>query len=58
MHEKLDEELNGKQMKLATEMIGISDNAKISEMVKDNKDAQLVSEKIEGVAKSCMTSLL
>jgi len=53
MHTRLDEELSGKQMKMATEIMSFINQGEIEDYVRKHKGAELVSERVQGAMKSC-----
>jgi len=57
-YERLNDELSSKQMAMAADMMGLENNRAISEYAEKNKGATMVSERMQGAAKSCMSSNL
>ena len=53
-YKRLSDELSGKQLAMAAELMGLEDNRAVSEYVRDNKGGELVSERMQGAVKSCM----
>ena len=52
-YERLNEELSGKQLSMATKIISLKNQGEVQEYSQKNKGAELVSERIQGALKSC-----
>jgi len=50
---KLDVELSGPQLKLAADVVSVSNAEELSEVAGDNEEAEFVMERVQGAVKSC-----
>lgn len=53
IHQRLNEELSGKQMSMATKIMSLENQGAVEEFVQKNKGGTLVAERIQGAVKSC-----